>query len=176
MPFRRRGFFGRSRFRGMRPIVNTLKIENNLTFAVAASTNAIVNLAVAVDDPATASSDQVKNGCKIKAFWLEFWYYGLSAGNTNDIFDAYVIKNPGANLTPPNPGTVGTSNEKKFVFREWKGLAGTKTTGGFPYYFQGWIKIPRNYQRFGTDDRLVLVVRSATTGNMCFKTIMKYQF
>ncbi len=176
-----RNFRGRSggfrrRFSGMRPMVNTLKIETNAIVAVAASTNEVFNAAIAVDSPATASSNQVKNGSRIKAFWYEFWYYGLSAGNTNDIFDMYVIKNPGNNLTPPNPGTVGTSNEKKFIFKQWRGLLGNKSLGGSPYGWRGWIKIPKRYQRFGTDDRLSIITRSPTTGNLCQETIMKYQF
>ncbi len=174
-PFRRRGFSS-SRRGGMRPIVNTLKLETNVVNALTASTNNLFTVAIAVDDPATTTSNECKNGSKIKAFWYEMWYYGLSAGNTNDIFDMYVIKNPGNNLTVPNPGTVGTSNEKKFVFKEWKGLAGNKSLGGSPYQWRGWIKIPRLYQRMGTDDRIVVVTRTPTTGQLCQKVVLKYQF
>ncbi len=176
MPFRQRGSFGRRRsFR--RPVINTIKREINAIQGVTAATNVVHTIAIAVDAPTTAGANQVHQGSIIKACWIEFWYYGLSADNTNDIIDIYLMKNPGANLTPPNPGTVGTSNEKKFVFQEWKGLAGTKTTGGMPYYQQGkWFKIPKIYQRFGTDDTLVLVARSPTTGNWCTKTIIKEQF
>ncbi len=172
--FRRRSFSG---FRNrIRPIVNTLKLETNVVNALVAATNNSFTVAIAVDDPATATSNECKNGSKIKAFWYEFWYYGLSPSNTNDIIDMYVIKNPGNNLTPPNPGTVGTSNEKKFVFKEWKGLAGNKSLGGSPYQWRGWIKIPKLYQRMGTDDRLQVITRTPTTGQLCQKVILKYQF
>ncbi len=156
-------------------IVNSIKNELNIVSGIAAGVNNAQDIAKAVDNPVTTNVGEVKRGCLIKAIWIEFWYYGLSAGNTNDIIDIYLIKNPGANLTNPNPGTTGTSNEKKFIIREWKGLAGTKTTGGVPYQQHGrWFKIPKRYHRMGTDDRWQLVARSATTGNFCQKFIYKW--
>ncbi len=154
-----------------------MKKQPNAVSAVVASTNLVFDICIAKDNPITSETNTVPNGCIIKAFYMEWWYYGLSAGNTNDIVDAYIIKNPGSNLTLPNPGTVGTSNEKKFVFKTFKGLGGNKSLGGVPYTFPGrWIKIPKRYQRFGTDDKLQFVVRSPTTGNSCTNFIYKYQY
>ncbi len=166
------------RSRGPRPVVNSIKNNHNLVIAVVPSTNHILDLVIATDNPVTAGAgNSVKNGCIIKAVHIQFWYYGQTAGATNDIIDAYLIKNPGNNLTVPNPGTVGTSNEKKFVFREWKGLAGVKSLGGTPFtngVGGRWYKIPKLYQRFGTDDRLQLVVRSPTIGDFCHEAIYKW--
>ncbi len=170
-------YFGRrrtGRSRSLGTIVNSIKNQPNAITAVVASTNLIQSLATADDTHSTATANSVLNGCKIYRIWLEFWYYGLSAGETNDIVDIYLIKNPGNNLTLPNPGTVGTSNEKKFVFKTWKGLAGLKSLGGMPYSWKGWIKIPKVYQRMGTDDRIVINVRSPTTGNFCFTCTYKW--
>ncbi len=177
MSFRRRGSFrgiGNFRRTGMRPVINSIKNEINSVQGVVAATNLVLEIAKAVDNRVTANATEVNNGSVIKAIWVEFWYYGLSASNTNDIFDAYIIKNPGNNLTNPNPGTVGTSNEKKFVIKEWKGLTGNKSLGGSPYWFRGWVKLPRRYWRMGTDDIWFLVVRSPTTGNFCSKFIYKW--
>ncbi len=174
MPFRRGGF---SRRRGILPMVHSIKNEVNTVNGLTAGANNTTVIAVAVDSPASATANNVRQGSSIKAIWFEFWYYGLTGANVNDILDMYMMKNPGANLTPPNPGTVGTSNEKKFVIREWKGLAGTKTTGGTPYSRSGgWIKIPRRYHRMGTDDTWLLVARSPTTGNLCLKFIYKWYY
>ncbi len=165
----------RRRRGSMRPIIVSIKNDVDIISAVAASTNLQLDLAIADDVHATATRTSVVNGCQLKAIWIEFWYYGLSAGETNDIFDAYLMKNPGNNLTPPNPGTIGSSNEKKFIIRSWRGLAGLKSLGGYPYRQQGrWFKIPRRYQRIGTDDRWQFVIRSPTTGNICFKAIYKW--
>ncbi len=158
----------------MRPPVNSIKNEVTEVQAVVASTNLVIIISNAVSNPEIANNADVQNGSTIKAIWLEMWYYGLSAGNTNDIIDFYVMKNPGNNLTPPNPGTVGTSNEKKFVFKSWKGLAGNKSLGGQAYTWRGWIKIPKIYQRQGTADRFIIVARSPTTGNFCKTNIYKW--
>ncbi len=167
---RQRGFR-----RGPRPVINSIKNETNTVQGVVAATNLEIIIAQAKDNPVTSTPTDVQRGCLIKAISIEFWYYGLSSGNTNDIIDIYLIKNPGNNLVNPNPGTVGTSNEKKFVIREWKGLAGTKTTGGYPYEQRPrWFRIPKRYQRMGTDDVWFLVARSPTTGNLCAKFIYKW--
>ncbi len=156
-------------------IVNSIKNTVDIIAAAAASTNLPLDIAIATDTHITSVRTSVTQGCLLKAIWIEFWYYGLSAGETNDIFDAYLFKNPGTNLTPPNPGTVGSSNEKKYVIREWRGLAGLKSLGGKPYVQQGrWFKIPKRYQRMGTDDKWTFVVRTPTTGNICFKAIYKW--
>ncbi len=169
-------YYGRRRMRSsLGGIINSIKNDHNQVDGLVASTNVPITIAIAKDSPVNSISNDVKRGCLIKAVWIEFWYYGLSAGNTNDIIDIYLIKNPGNNLTLPNPGTVGTSNEKKFVFHEWKGLGGNKSLGGYPYQQRGrWFKIPKLYQRMGTDDRLMLVARTPTTGTLCSKFIYKW--
>ncbi len=172
--FPRRRNFGRKRS-SLGTIVNSIKNEVNFVRGIVAATNNEDTIAKAVDNPTTAVSTEVKRGCLIKAIWIEFWYYGLSAGDTNDIVDIYLVKNPGTNLTLPNPGTVGTSNEKRFVIREWKSLGGLKSLGGTPYHQMGrWFRIPKRMQRMGTDDRWLLVTRSPTTGNLCEKFIYKW--
>ncbi len=173
MPFRQRASYGRRPNR-MGTIIKSVKNVKNDVAGLGAATNLVTTIVNTLDNPATTTDNQVERGCKIFKIWMEWWYYGLSTGNTNDIIDAYIIKNPGNNLTVPNPGTVGTSNEKKFVIKIWKGLAGTKTTGGYPYQWKGWIKIPKVYQRFGIDDRLAFVIRSPTTGNSCTNFVYKW--
>ncbi len=173
MPFGRYPVRRRPRTGGI-PLIHSTKNVVNQTLGVSASTNLVINLVNAIDTPVITNANNVLRSCTIKSVFLEFWYYGTAAGDTNNIFDMYVIKNPGNNLTVPDPGTVGTSNEKKYVFREWKGLAGNKALGGYPYNWKGRLRIPKPYQRFGQDDRLVLVVRSATAGNFCHTTIYKW--
>ncbi len=161
----------------MRPVINSIKNVVEAIDAQPAGATSIRDIAIASDVHNTASATSVVNGCQIKAIWIEFWYYGTSASNTNDIIDVYLFKNPGNNLVGPNPGTTGTSNEKKFIIREWRGLAGEKAQGGTPYQqFGRWFKIPKRYHRMGTDDRWQLIFRSPTTGNMCTKFIYKFYY
>ncbi len=87
------------------------------------------------------------------------------------------MKNPGANLTPPGVFAVGTSNEKKFVIREWVAMTMRNQDGNNPYHWEGWIKIPKIYQRMGTDDTWVLVAgNTGVTGHAVFFTIYKEYF
>ncbi len=167
-------FFGRKRGNRLGTIINSEKNSVGFLEGITAATNLIRTVATAVNAADNTVQNQVTRDCKIFKIWVEFWIYGLSASETNDLVDVYLFKNPGNNLTPPNPGTIGTSNEKKFVFREWRGLLARKDAGGMPYQFKGWIKVPRVYQRMGTDDNISLVVRSPTTGNICMKFIYKW--
>ncbi len=176
MPYRRRGSY-MPRRRGLGGIVNSRKNVVSAFTALTADTNGTLAIATAQDNPTLAVTSDVQFGCKIKAIWVEFWTYAtqdVGEGVTTGL-DVYIIKNPGSNLTNPTPGTVGSSNEKKFVFRTWKGLIGQRTDGSPPYNFRGWIKIPRIYQRFGANDVLSFVFRS--TGSniiMCTNFIYKY--
>ncbi len=163
---------------GLRGIINSIKNEHNSTGATALNTNEQIILAEAFDAPTTGVTNAVQRGCIIKAISVESWIFGTGASGVNNTFDAYLIKNPGNNLTVPNPGTVGSSNEKKFVFKEWKGLLGRLQDGSPPYPLTPpggmWFRIPKRYQRMGTNDRIELVMRSTASHNFCQKTIYKW--
>ncbi len=89
----------------------------------------------------------------------------------------YLLKNPGANLTPPGVFAVGTSNEKKFVIKQWTYMAMRNQDGNPPYHWEGWIKIPKRYQRMGTDDIWQIVSGiNSETGHMYLNAIYKEYF
>ncbi len=148
----------------------------NLT-AGADGVNVNVTVAKAVNTPLSTVATDVSQGCKISAIWLELWVYAseeIIAGVTN-AFDAYIIKNPGNNLTLPTPGSQGTSNEKKFIIKTWKGMMGARTQGALPYSWRGWIKIPKLYQRMGTDDIWnFFFVSNGTNAIVCTQFIYKW--
>jgi len=167
----------RSFNRGPRPVINSIKNQPNSFSAGIAGTNTFVLIAKAVNTPLSTTATDVSQGCVIKAVWCEFWVYAtenLSTTVTSGL-DFYLWKNPGANLTAPSPGSVGTSNEKKFVFKSFKGLVGSRTEGSLPYYWRGWVKIPKIYQRMGTDDLLQLVfLGTGANVLMCSNFIYKW--
>ncbi len=163
--------------RGPRPVINSIKNQPNEFTAGPAGTNTFVLIAKAVNTPVSTVATDVSQGCLIKAVWVELWarqaattIVGVTTG-----FDAYIWKNPGANLTAPTPGSVGTSNEKKFVFKSWKGLLAASTEGGQNYTWKGWLRIPKIYQRMGTDDLLQLVFNiTGVAGLVCTNFIYKW--
>ncbi len=130
--------------------------------AATAGSLATRKIADAQDSATLAVAKDVERGCTIKAIWLELWIAAratVAVGITQGI-DAYIWKNPGDNLTAPVPGTEGTSNEKKFIFKTWKGLIGETSTGHPPYSWKGWIKVPKIYQRMGSNDNIEFVFQS----------------
>ncbi len=167
----------RGGFRSPRPVINSIKNVSNAVTAAPAATNTFVLIAKAVNTPLSTVTTDVSQGCLIKAIWIELWVRASEedAVGLSTFFDGYIWKNPGANLTAPGPASVGSSNEKKFVFKQWKGLIGAGTQGFPAYFWKGWLKIPKIYQRMGTDDLLQFVFRSEGTASLtCTNFIYKW--
>ncbi len=139
-------------------------------------TTVIKQLAIAKDNAVNTVSNDVQRGCKIFRFWFVLDVCGLGGTGVLNNMDAYVIKNPGFNLTPPDPGSEGTSNEKKFIFKSWHAMIMRNQDGNNPYHWEGWIKIPKIYQRFGADDRLQFVLKTTAslTGHASYQVIYKW--
>ncbi len=173
MPGRRRGSYSRKRFSNLRPVDS---VKN--TFEIAASTGtttANVILVSAVDSPATTNTNEVKRGSRINAIYLSFDVCGLAATGVRQITNLYLMKNPGTNLVAPGAFSVGSSNEKKFVFRQWSFQTMRNQDGNPPFHFEDWIPIPKHYRRFGTNDLIQLVFETDTAaGHLSGQTIYKW--
>ncbi len=135
-----------------------------------------VDIAKAVTSPSPTVSTDVSHGCIIRAFYFVLDVCGLGGTGVLNTFNGYIIKNPGANLTDPSPISVGTSNEKKFIFKEWQFMIMRNQDGNMPFHWEGWIRIPKRYQRMGTDDilKFVHVCSSGLTGHFSMKAIYKW--
>ncbi len=134
-------------------------------------------IAKAVDTPASATGPtEVRHGCSIKAIWISLDGCGLGGTGVLNNVQFYLLKNPGANLTPPAPGSIGTSNEKKFVIKQWSAMAMRNQDGNPPYHWEGWLKIPKRYQRMGTDDtwNLISICTATLTGHAKIEVIYKW--
>ncbi len=139
------------------------------------TTTTQVPFALAKDSPLTTVKTDVQRGCVIKAVNIQFDVCGLAGSGALQRTQVYLWKNPGANLTAPGAFTVGSSNEKKFVFRQWSFMTMRNQDGNPPFHVDEWIKIPKRYQRMGTDDRLELVVEADTlTGHFSGQVIYKW--
>ncbi len=171
MPARRKGFS-----RGMRPVINSEKHVVKDTIAIT-STNTVKIIAKAVTAPSNTVDTDCHRGGHIKAIWISLDFCGLAASGVLQNTMVYLFKNPGANLTPPGAFAVGTSNEKKFVIKQWVAMTMRNQEGNPPYHWEGWVKIPKNYQRMGTDDTWDLVVGNDTgTGHFISNCIYKEYF
>ncbi len=141
------------------------------------TTNLVNDVAKAVTAPSNTVSTDCHRGGTIKAIWLSLDFCGLAATGVRQVHSAYMIKNPGDNLTPPGALVVGTSNEKKFVFKQWFQMTMRNQDGNPPYHWEGWIKIPKRYQRMGTDDTISVVIGTSTgVGHVSWQAIYKEYF
>ncbi len=172
MPFRRGGFSRPRRRFNMRP-VNSIK-NQVIDQAGLTSTQTLFILANAVDSAATAVDNDVEKGCAIQAMWMTINVEGTGGTGVTNVADFYLIKNPGNNLTIPGAKNWGTSNEKKFIFKTWRYLLPRTQDGATPIHWEGWIKIPKRFQRMGTNDTIVLAIDIDVTANYCHEAIYKW--
>ncbi len=129
----------------------------------------------AIDTPVIGTNNAVNRSCTIKAVWLSIDVCGLAATGVLQTTRFYIMQNVGANLTPPVPGTEGTSNEKRFIFKTWNAMTMRNQDGNTPYHWEGWVKIPKRFQRQAQDDQLTLVFRATTAaGHLSFVAIYKW--
>ncbi len=134
-----------------------------------------VILAKAVDSAVNTVNSDVERGSTIKAIWLSLDFCGLAASGVLQRASVYLIKSPGANLTFPDAFAVGTSNEKKFVIKQWTQMTMRNQDGNPPYHWEGWIKLPKRYHRMGADDLWDLVAEvDSATGHLSVQAIYKW--
>ncbi len=160
----------------MRPTINTEKHVVDATFGVTTTQQSFA-IAKAVTAPSNTVDSDCHRGGHIRAIWCSIDFCGLAGTLVNQRTMVYLIKNPGANLTPPGGFAVGTSNEKKFVFKQWSSMTMLNSEGNPPYHWEGWVKVPRIYQRMGTDDTIEISVACNTaTAHFFGNFIYKEQF
>ncbi len=128
------------------------------------ATNTVSLIAKAVTAPSNTVITDCHRGGIIKAIWISLDYCGLAGTGVLQNTVVYLIKNPGDNLTEPGALAVGSSNEKKFVFKTWSSMTMRNQDGNPPYHWEGWVKVPKRYQRMGTDDTFQLVAGQSVAG------------
>ncbi len=166
---RRRG----NRGSALRPI-NSIKNVRYLESSIG-TTKVDLTLINAVDSAGIAASADVERGCTINQVYISLDICGLAATGVLQSTTVYLIKNPGANLTTPTPRTEGTSNEKKFIFKTWNYMTMRNQDGNPPYHWEGWVKIPKGYRRFGTADLLQMVAACTTAaGHLSVMALYKW--
>ncbi len=156
-------------------IINSIKNQVQSAIGTTSGTTTIV-IAKAVTSPSPTVDSDVRHGSVIKAIYVNVNGCGLAGTGVQNNMFFYIMKNPGNNLTPPSPLTWGNSNEKKFIFRSWMFMIMRNQDGNLPFHWEGWLKIPKRYQRMGTDDVISLSVRNtaAVTGHFSAEFIYKW--
>ncbi len=174
MPYRRAGSYRRrnSGF-SLRPVNSNKNIVYSES-SIGTTRNDTV-IADTVDSAALASVSQVERGSSIKSIYLSIDFCGLAATGVLQTCTIYLWKNPGANLTSPTPRTEGSSNEKKFIFRTFNYMTMRNQDGNPPYHWEGWIKVPKRYQRMGAADQFTITSACTTAaGHLSFMALYKW--
>ncbi len=162
------------RFTRLRPVQSIKHIvDSQGNVDTTKSVNDLINTA---DNPVFTNTNQVATGSTVNAVYLKLEVSHTSGTGLPNIY-FYVMKNPGANLTNPEPNAVGASDERRFVIHQGMLMMSGDAGNGLPRpFFDGVIRIPRGYKRFGIKDKLQLVIRTGTTNlnaDFCIQCIYK---
>ena len=148
-----RGRYGASR---LRP-VNRIKHVVDKQSAINAGTSENTNLILASDTPDLATREEVQTGSTVNGIYLKVEGYATSSAALANFY-MYVAKNPGGNLTLPNPNSVGNNDNKRYVIHQEMVMFQKQTNSNPRTIFNGVIAIPRGYRRFAPNDKLILNV------------------
>ncbi len=161
----------------MRPVVNTKKhyIQQSL-FAIASGALSNVFLITAVADPAAATANEVREGSKISAVYVEMWIHTDDASSGSSIVTLEKLPGSSGVMNAADSAALNTYDNKKNVLFTQMGLTPNNVT--YPMAsVKGWFKIPKSKQRFGLEDRLVLNIHAQSNGlSACGFAIYKEQF
>ncbi len=104
---------------------------------------------------------EVREGCIIKAIYIDFW---VSADSTTPSTAIVAVEKISGDMTGLQAGTIaalGLYTNKKNVFQVFQGLLPASGANPIPA-LRGWIKIPKSKQRFGLGDKLTINIFSQT--------------
>ncbi len=162
------------------PINSNKHYVQRTNINVANGARIAVLLAAAVTAPATASTDQVRQGSVVKAMFVEFWILNDGTSGNDTQFNLVLEKAP-SNA----PGVVFADmanmqaylNKKNVLFMS-QGVISPQLDGAtsIPIVRQ-WFKIPKGKQRMGLGDRVILSISSIGAAmKICgFSTYKEYE-
>ncbi len=110
-----------------------------------------------VDSPVLANPQEVQTGSTVNGIYLKVECYATTSGALSNVY-MLVAKNPGNNLSLPNPNVVGTNDNKRYVIHQEMIMLQKVTNSNPRTLFNGVIVIPKGYRRFGPQDVLIVNV------------------
>ncbi len=141
----------------LRP-VNRIKHVVDAQAALVAGTLATEDLIRTADAEALlANVRDVNKGSTVNGIYLKLEVTATTSAALSNVYMA-VGKNPGANLTLPNPNVVGISDNKKYIIHQEMVMMQRQDLSNPRTVFNGVIVIPRGYRRFGPQDELQLLI------------------
>ncbi len=153
--------------------VHRIKHIVDIQSGTAAGVQAVNDLINAIDAPVLATPVGVETGCTVNGIYLRVEAYANTAAALANIYLA-VVKNPGNNLSFGNANALGVDDNKKYVIHQEMVMLEQSAGGNPRTVFNGVIKIPRGYRRFGINDTLKLLLFSVGVDTFfCAQCIFK---
>ncbi len=148
--------FRTSRGMALRPIQRIKHVVDS-SQVLAQNTTLPIVIVKATDTPVLAEQEDVITGAKVYGVYLKVIIASNDPINLGAVPNCYmiVVKNPGDNLTFPAGNAIGASDNKRFVIHQEMVMMENKGQGSNPHVlFNGVVKIPKGYSRFGPNDQL----------------------
>ncbi len=160
--------FRRRQGNALRP-VHRIKHVVDEQGGIVAGTTLTSDLIKSVDAPVLANTTEVETGSKVNGIYLRVEVYATSSGALSNVYMA-IFKDPGANLISPNPNTVGSNDNKRFVIHQEMVMVQRNINGNPRTLFNGVIALPRGYRRQGPADRLqIILLAPGISIDYCFQ-------
>ncbi len=157
------------RLRPVHSIKHVVDIQNALVVGTANSEVLII----AEDAPVLADTNEVETASTVNAIYLNVRAYATTEAALANLY-MIVYKDPGGNLSAIAPNAVGSSDDKRFVIHQHMVMLGGSTTEIPVTVFDGVIRIPRGYKRFGIKDRLLVrLLAPGVVVDYCVQCIYK---
>ncbi len=161
----------------MRPTINTEKhVVQHSLFAVASGAITGLSIVFARASPVAAVPQDVREGSRISAVYVEMWLSSDDAASGTAIVTLERLPGGVVNMTAASSASLDAYVNKKNILHTFMGLLPSNVQ--YPMAsIKGWIKIPKGKQRFGISDRLVLNVHGQSNGvSGCGFMIFKEQY
>ncbi len=152
-----------ARFRSSIHPVNRVKHVVDKSASLTGGTTIGESLITTVDAPVLALPEQVVTGSKVHGIYLKVEVASNEVQNLGAIPNVYmaVYKNVANAVGTITPNAVGPSDKKRYVIhQEMVMIENTGRGGNARILFNGVIKIPKGYSRFGPSDRLTMTLLS----------------
>ncbi len=165
-------YFRRNNRMSLRPI-NRIKHVIDEQGGILLGVSQDLILADTTDTPTQASATSVETGSKINGIYIK-----LEANATTSAalanFYMMVFKNPGNNLSLPQPNLVGINDNKRFVIHQEMVMFQQQSGSNPRTIFNDVVAIPKGYRRNGPDDRTAIRILSpGVNANFCLQAHYK---
>ncbi len=158
----------------MKAVINSIKHYVHVPVnSIASGARGTIILADTVVAPAAANANEVREGSRIKAIYLEMWVSNDGNDTTlNGMFGKLVNGNAVPTFTEFN--NMGSFVGKNNIFEFHQGLGPAQ--GNVIPMFRGWLKIPKGKQRMALGDQLFCGFSyTGNAGQFCgFTTYKEY--